>query len=944
MKTLAISFFVLMTLCFVPAFPVLAQNASLPPKTSQSDSSLAVVSQSTQSNTQQGPDSHVFPSVQRSQLTDLLKGRVLVEELNCIACHQTSSESLRSASKNAPRLREVGRRANAQYLNKFISAPHRVKPGTSMPDVLSHLTDQERKDTAKALTHFIVSLNRSGEFRFDVPDSIAAEVGHDLFHHSGCAACHSPRDASGKETMQSDSVPLGDLENKYSVSSLTNFLADPLRVRPSGRMPSLNLPRRQYEQIANYLLQKTKVPGHLKYRLLTGRVWEGLEVNVKKERAGHVDNFDLKKINRLPHNSAVIYEGFLNSKTDATVTFHVEWNGGELWINEHQVIELEPSSRRSVKKSSAQVELVRGWNQIKLVYIHAGREPRFNFEIEESGQPRRQITPAELSISLEPIEPLAPYKLDRDLIRQGAEAFVNHNCYQCHDDVKQMIPSDIEIPEALPALTELDLQDGCLQLQPTQGRTRQTNSSPQYHLSDSQRKMLQLAIPKLESQQLDPASQVAKSLVTFNCITCHERQGLGGISPARNQLFVGDNNELGNEGRIPPPLTLVGAKLKKHWISEVLLRGQRQRNYLATRMPLFGESNVGHLVELFEKVDSIESVQFEKIKDVSEVKAAGHRLIGTKGFSCIACHDFNGQKAAGPGALDIIHSHDRLKKDWFYEFMLKPSRFRKGTVMPASWPGGHVFLEDILDGDAKKQIESVWVYLEDGVRAKNPEGLSRKSPELRVADTTLICRGRGTAGYRGMGVGYPERISLAFDTQEMALRLLWKGEFATVDNGRFSARGRDRITFPAGIPFHRLKSLDDNWPYKRKTDYLFPQDHGYRFHGYSLDKDQRPTLLYQYGKIVVKDFFRDQLDSQKKAYFKRSLTFETPAEPEDFYFRVASGKSITRLSATSYKIDRLTVSFRGGNGAVIRQGSPQELLIRLKLPKGISQLELEYKW
>ena len=50
---------------------------------------------------------------------------------------------------------------------------------------------------------------------------------------------------------------------------------------------------------------------------------------------------------------------------------------------------------------------------------------------------------------------------------------------------------------------------------------------------------------------------------------------------------------------------------------------------------------------------------------------------------------------------------------------------------------------------------------------------------------TVICRGRGNAGYRGMAVGYPERVSLAFDTQEMNLRLIWRGEFATVNHGRF---------------------------------------------------------------------------------------------------------------------------------------------------------------
>ena len=79
--------------------------------------------------------------------------------------------------------------------------------------------------------------------------------------------------------------------------------------------------------------------------------------------------------------------------------------------------------------------------------------------------------------------------------------------------------------------------------------------------------------------------------------------------------------------------------------------------------------------------------------------------------------------------------------------------------------------------------------------------MSRQSNELRVSDVAEICRGRGTAGYRGIGVGYPERINLAFDSEEMALRLLWKGEFASVNHGSFRARGGERISFPPAFLF-----------------------------------------------------------------------------------------------------------------------------------------------
>tara|TARA_B100001093_G_C26766535_1_gene988143 strand:- start:961 stop:1581 length:621 start_codon:yes stop_codon:yes gene_type:complete len=206
-----------------------------------------------------------------------------------------------------------------------------------------------------------------------------------------------------------------------------------------------------------------------------------------------------------------------------------------------------------------------------------------------------------------------------------------------------------------------------------------------------------------------------------------------------------------------------------------------------------------------------------------------------------------------------------------------------------------------------------------------------------------MCRGRGTAGYRGIGVGYPERISLAFDSEEMALRMVWKGEFANIGHGRFHARGSDRISFPAGIPFHRLESMDDEWPYKGKTDYLFPQDHGYEYRGYVLNQDKRPRFRYRYGEVAVEDFFEDLLDEQGKAFFRRSMTFTTKVDQKMFFFRVGSGMNITK-TGKEWKVDGLSLRLSGEGKALVREGEPQELLLPLTLSAGKTDLKVEYRW
>ena len=870
----------------------------------------------------------VIPGLASSQLDPEIKGLVLIEELNCAACH-TSEAPFAARSKKAPRLSEVGSRVNPKYLEAFIRDPRGTKPGTTMPDVLAQLSAEEKGQVATSLTHFLLSLKKN-DFSLQAPDAVAAQHGERLFHSRGCAACHSPRDAKGTELLPKTSAPLGALEKKYSFKSLVDFLRQPHNSRPSGRMPDLRLQGQDLERIAHYLLRDTRVPGPLGYTLYRGQVWEGLDSdNVKAERAGQVKDFALESLGGVQHHTAIKYEGWLNIARAGRYSFFLQMNGGSLHVDGKQLIQQEPSDRRGVKQLEGATELAVGWRKIQLTYFHTGHEPKFTCEMEGPQFARQPIPSAMLSVSNETIPAFEPLRVDVELAARGREQFGKLGCAKCHDDLQ--VPS-----KSGPAFAKLDPSRGCL--------GEAAGPWPRFDLNAEQRGLITKALPRAEQQQLDDKQSLAKTLVTFNCIGCHERTGLGGIAPERNAKFTGTNEALGDQGRLPPPLSHVGAKLKPEWIAEVLLHGKRQREYLDASMPQFGEANVGHLVDLFGKVDELEAVTFPKIANIQESKNAGYEMIGTTGFSCIACHDFNGQKSGGAGALDIVHVTERIKKNWFHLYMRQPSRFHPTVIMPSYWPGGQSIRPNILGGDTAQQIEALWTYLEDGTRAKKPAGLSRQSSELRVGDVAEVCRGRSPAGYRGIGVGYPDRINLAFDSEQMSLRQLWKGEFANVDLGSFHPRGTEQISFPPGIPFHRLKSLDDNWPYKGKTNYLFPQDHGYQFRGYHLDAKRTPTFLYHYGDIAVEDYFEDVRDKDGKAYFKRTFRFEAPDAQLPFYFRAASGKKITTQSDRVFVIDSLQLRITSDHQGVVREGNPGEVLIPLTLPKGRSTLTLEYLW
>lgn len=870
----------------------------------------------------------VLPAVAASQLDADLKGQVLIEELNCVACHPGDA-SLAARSKKAPRLADVGSRVNPNYLEAFVCDPHGTKPGTPMPDVLSQLGAEEKKQVATALTHFLLSLTKN-DFALQAPDSVAAAQGKVLFQSRGCASCHSPRDEKGKELLATNSVPLGSLEKKYSFKSLVDFLRQPHAIRPSGRMPDMRLSGEDLNRIAHFLLQNTRVPGSLSYTLYRGDVWEGLaSEKVNAERAGLVKDFSLESLGKLQHHTGIKYEGWINVAGKGSYTFFLKMNGGSLSVDGKQIVAQEPSDRRGIMELKGGTELDTGWHRIQLVYFHTGRDPKFSCEMEGPNFARQEIPSSMLSISDEPIPAFEPLKVDADLAARGQEEFGKRGCANCHDDLKVA-------PQPATAFAKLGANRGCL--------GASAGAWPRFDLSAEQRDWIAKALPHAEQLQLTDKQQVEKSLVTFNCIACHERKGLGGIAPERNALFTGTQPALGDQGRLPPPLTDVGAKLKPEWIGEVLLHGKRQRDYVDAAMPQFGEANVGHLVELFGKVDKLEEVTLPKVENIKESKNAGYQMVGAEGFSCIACHEFNGQKPGDISALDITHVPERLQKNWFNLYMRQPQRFHPAVIMPAFWPGGQSIRPNILGGDTAQQIEALWSYLEDGSRAKKPAGLSRQSNELRVGAVTEICRGQSPVGYRGIAVGYPERINIAFDAGEMALRQLWKGEFVNVDIGRFHPRGTEMISFPPGIPFHRLKTMEENWPYKGKTNQAFPQDHGYQFRGYHLDTNRRPTFLYHYGEISVEDFFEDVRDKDGRAFLRRTLNFEAPAEQSSFYFRAAAGKKTVKQSDRSFGIDQLQLRITSDHKGIVRDGDAGEVLIPLTLPKGRSTITLEYQW
>jgi hypothetical protein len=152
-----------------------------------------------------------------------------------------------------------------------------------------------------------------------------------------------------------------------------------------------------------------------------------------------------------------------------------------------------------------------------------------------------------------------------------------------------------------------------------------------------------------------------------NCFACHSRGGLGGPAPDVAVHFTSTRDDLGDLGRLPPPLDGVGRKFQ-HAALENVLRGRDPvRHYMRVRMPGFGDELARELSKLFARADA----------DATELPASAHQdpqlagrsdwgreLVGIKGYACITCHDINKQPSLGIGAYDLAEMPKRLRPEW----------------------------------------------------------------------------------------------------------------------------------------------------------------------------------------------------------------------------------------------------------------------------------------
>jgi mono/diheme cytochrome c family protein len=918
-------------------------------------------------------------------------GETLIGELNCVACHSAGDVTRgRLNSKHAPHLGAQGVPLTPQFIRDYLNDPHSEGLGRTMPDMLHGLSGSEKESVIESLVHYLMSMQSDEHGVKTGLDEFKLENGRQLFHSVGCVTCHSPQETPAElevaaikapsfpfagvgDRFAGDSIPLGDLSRKTSVAALADFLENPLASRPSGRMPSLGLSTSEAKSIAMYIargqatglfdpskpLEKT---AGLKYTYiefggeehlaegnedfvdhfpgsLPGRARQFLKV----AGSGIADDVSHRFLKR-PEQAGLLFHGSISIDVAGEYTFYTKSDdGSRLYVGTKLVV--DNGGDHSPLERSGSVKLSIGDHPFKVTFYNGGGGGELTALFKGPGISKQIIPSDRFSYLGQNMVPLGGenFAANADKARVGREHFRNYGCVQCHDTGDSM---DAKSSFA-PALSSLGARSdsGCLSLEPS-------NRASKYFLRQSER----LAIKKVldDAQTLavarSGAEEISQTLNQLNCYACHERNGHGGPSVARASYF-GTTTEvdLGDEGRMPPHLNLVGAKLRSEWTKKVLVGEGAVRPYMATRMPQFGEANVGHLPDLFHRIDDPSPDDPSTAVSLMDSKY-GRRLLGTKGMACITCHTYGPFPSLGVPAIDLTQMSHRLKRSWFRDYLIHPASLRPGTRMPSFFPEGKSVNEEIFEGDSERQIQALWGFLEIADASNPPDGLVQGVKEILATEEAVIYRNfiEGS-GARSIAVGYPEKGNLSFDAATTRLAMIWHGPF--IDGARHSSGrgqgfepplGHNRLSLPDGPPLAFLPDQNVPWPETvGKTG-------GFEFKGYRLDKRRRPTFMYRFRNIDVEDY-PTAVGTELDAKFRRSIRFKSKSDMANVWMKVAEGDSIDQRGVGLYVVDgRLQLTIKGPGAAtrpLVRSvDGIAELLVPVDFVKGEAVIEMELVW
>jgi hypothetical protein len=170
--------------------------------------------------------------------------------------------------------------------------------------------------------------------------------------------------------------------------------------------------------------------------------------------------------------------------------------------------------------------------------------------------------------------------------------------------------------------------------------------------------------------------------------------------------------------------------------------------------------------------------------------------------------------------------------------------------------------------------------------------------------------------------------------------MMWQGDFINAGrhwtdrgSGYEPPAGENILKLHDGSPFEKLSGADAAWPTKT------PRELGWRFKGYRLTKDDRPTFMYSNDKLAITDF-PNPVSRDKDTVMTRKFTVSGAGDA--LTYRAAVADKIEALAGGVFQVGTCKIKLPGAR--VRKSGGKSELLFDVPLKDGKGTFVVEYNW
>jgi azurin len=270
-----------------------------------------------------------------------------------------------------------------------------------------------------------------------------------------------------------------------------------------------------------------------------------------------------------------------------------------------------------------------------------------------------------------------------------------------------------------------------------------------------------------------------------------------------------------------------------------------------------------------------------------------------------------------------------------HDFQLEYFQATGNVELFAAWKGGDFAITPL----------SKWLHPDWQSGGKKRKDQETTGMPLAVTNEPVVYRNfiQG-AGNRGIAVGYPGGVSIAWSAESMNLALIWRGAF--IDAARhWNSRGGGHqpplgfdVLHPTGEvtpAFHITENPASEWPlWQKDTRY-----DGFEWNGYSLDAKRNPTFRYTWQGASMEETFAVEGNGMVQGGNARLIrTVKVSGDlPANAWYRLATAGRIEDKGGVFHCTD-LGTRFRiTAEGATIAGKN-------LVIPAKAATMTITYQW